>query len=171
MTPIGHASISVLIGNRMKKKYFWVLLTGSLIPDIDFILMPLKTYNAIHRHFTHNLFFIFFVGIVMLIVIRSADYKMLLLFLAGGVMHLLIDSILDANPSNGTGVPLFWPVSDFYYSPFNLFKNYKIRYTWDQPLKFLFSLWKLYLIELLFSGCAILVCLKRNKEVEVGFNN
>jgi len=163
MTPLGHASIAVLIGSRMKKQYLLALLAGSLIPDIDFILLPFRFFNSAHRYFTHNVFFLIITGIIMLLILRDIDYKMLLLFLAGGLLHLFLDAILDANPSNGIGIPLFWPFSDVYYSPFNLLKNNTTTYNWNEPVKFLLSLWKIYLIELPFNMATFLVYMKRQK--------
>ncbi len=163
MTPVGHASISVIAGTKLNQKYFYALLIGSLVPDIDFLLFPFEAFNSLHRALTHNVFFLFVAAVLVFILLREKDFRIPALIFAGGLAHLFIDSILDANASNGVGVALFWPLSDRYYSPFNLMKNYQSEYTWDQPLKFLLSLGKSYIIEVPFFIAALLFLPKRLK--------
>lgn len=163
MTPAGHASISVILGHKLNRKYLFALLAGSLVPDIDFILLPFPFFNSIHRYITHSLFFIVLSGVVLFLVIRNADYRWFLLYIAGGILHLFVDSVLDANPSNGVGVPFLWPFSNTFYSPFNLLKNFNTPYTWEQPGRFLLSLWKTYVIEIPLIIFALLIYLRRYK--------
>ena len=73
MTPFGHASISMIIGSRMKKEYLLALLIGSLISDVDFILLPFRIFNSVHRYYTHSLLFIVAAGIIILFITRISD--------------------------------------------------------------------------------------------------
>ena len=79
MTPLGHASISLILGNRLKRNYFFSLLADSLVPDIDFILLTFPFFNYIHRYITHFLFIIVISGIILFFLIRNEDYKWLIL--------------------------------------------------------------------------------------------
>ena len=163
MKPVGHTSISAILGYRFERKYLVALLAGSLILDVDFILLPFPFFNTVHRHITHSHFFITISGIVLFLLIRNIDYKWFLLYIAGGVLHLFLDSILDANPSNGVGTLILWPFSKIFYSPFNLFRDYNTPYTGEQPGRFLFSLWKIYLIEIPLIITAFLMYFRRYK--------
>ncbi len=163
MTPLGHASISLIAGTRLKQKHFYAILFGSLVPDIDFLLLPFGAFNTLHRALTHNVFFLLIVAILVFTIPKKKDIWIPALILAGGLVHLFIDSVLDANSSNGIGVALFWPVSGQYYSPFNLMKNLQSEYTWEEPVKFLLSLGKSYIIELPFLMVALFMLPKRLK--------
>ena len=163
MTPVGHASISVIAGIKLNQKHFYALFFGSLIPDIDFLLLPLEAFNNLHRAVTHNIFFLLIISLFILPFFRVKDIWVPVLFLTGGISHLLIDSILDANPSNGVGIALFWPLSENYFSPFNLLSSYESSYNWDQPVKFLFSLGRSFIIEIPFFTIALFLLPKRLK--------
>lgn len=49
----------------------------------------------------------------------------------GGLAHLLFDSILDSNPSNGIGIAIFFPFSSNVYSPFNLISQSYFTNEWN----------------------------------------
>lgn len=102
----------------------WGFLVGGVAPDIDFALLPLDSFNSIHRLVTHNVFFVALVAAVGVICMIRRPIADRLGFacaaIAAGLLHLFIDAIMDANGSNGVGVALFWPISDWMFSPFNL---------------------------------------------------
>jgi membrane-bound metal-dependent hydrolase YbcI (DUF457 family) len=121
MTPLGHIAISHLVGRTAK---FWLLplvVLGSLLPDIDALFLFFPWFNEFHRTVTHSL--VFAAGASGLAALLSPQGKRLAtaasLFL-GLLTHLLADSVMDSNPSNGTGVMLWWPFGQAYFSPFNL---------------------------------------------------
>ncbi len=90
------------------------------MPDIDFLLLPFSSFNALHRSLTHNLFFVATTALLFALFSRSGSARVFFSALLGGFSHLLIDSLFDSNPSNGVGVALFWPLRDSFFSPFNL---------------------------------------------------
>ncbi len=82
---------------------WFFLLFGALLPDADFIIdWTLET--ELHRTFTHSLFFVLFVPLIVYVLFqRSPDKKMYALSSGLGILsHLLLDL-------GGHGVPLLWP--------------------------------------------------------------
>ncbi len=131
MTPLGHASISIITKKFFKQLNLKYLVTGGIIPDIDFILLWHNEFNSIHRVISHNIFFMLFL-ILFIWLIEKNKIVISLSFLIGFMLHLLIDSILDTNPSNGIGVAILYPVSDFMFSPINLGHAFKANTTWAE---------------------------------------
>ena len=157
MTPLGHLSISYILGNFLKKKFgksaLIAFLIGGTLPDIDFIFLPFSWFNMIHRKLTHNLFFIIIVSFVGFIMTNKQHRKIIaLVFFFSGLLHLLIDSCMDSNPSNGIGIAFLWPFSDTYFSPFNILHPNINNSGWHDPLKMLTNIAKNLIYELPFWG-------------------
>lgn len=128
MTPVGHAAFSYVVAvglHRVIAISIVGLVVGGLLPDIDFAVLWAPGFNAWHRVVTHNLSFC----------AVSAGAAAALggwrwgargaLALGSGVGlgalgHLVVDSMMDTNPSNGTGVAWLWPWSERASSPYNL---------------------------------------------------
>lgn len=96
------------------------LMAGSLAPDLDLLFLPFGSFNAVHRTATHSLAFVILVAVTCMLFAGRRRGLVLAFAALGGLLHLLVDSMMDANPSNGVGVALFWPATDASFSPFNL---------------------------------------------------
>ena len=157
MTPLGHLAVSYSAG-RVEKRALPYVIVGGLAPDVDFLLIGLPSFNALHRLLTHNLFFIGLVAAACwLFAVRTQGPKRAAFYgaLLGGFGHLLIDAVLDSNATNGVGVAALWPLSERFFSPFNLAPQ--TCPGWETPLKAVFCnlpliLWELpfYLLAALF---------------------
>lgn len=120
MTPLGHAAVSALAARATPRVSSVLWLAAGMAPDLDFLLLPLPGFDALHRVVTHNLFFVTGVALVCALIWGRYRALALLCALAAGLGHLFIDSVMDSNPANGIGVAFFWPLDPVLYSPFNL---------------------------------------------------
>jgi len=120
MTPLGHASVSYLVSKTSRRLVPAVVVVGGVLPDIDFLLLPIPSFNSFHRVATHNLFFLALCALALVSFVRRDRGAVVVSFLVGALLHLFCDSIIDTNPSNGIGVALLWPLSDAMLSPFNI---------------------------------------------------
>ena len=162
MTPLGHLAVSYSLAKGTVARStphaaaLPALIGGGLAPDVDFLLLGLPNFNALHRSLTHNLFFVLAVaGLCALLVflrrgvllrqgtssgrkggsVTTNQAVSLAVFLAavtGGFAHLFLDAILDSNASNGVGVAALWPLSEAFFSPFNLAQQRCSG--WENPL-------------------------------------
>ncbi|MFQ6092388.1 MAG: metal-dependent hydrolase [bacterium] len=139
MTPLGHVSISYLAGKTSKNISLPAIILGGLLPDIDYVFILAPWFNQIHRLVTHNLLFVSLVALVSFSVTAKDCKKMIFLsLLLGGVLHLFVDACMDANPSNGIGVALLWPIDrNYFFSPFNLLEPNKNGVDWTEPIEYL----------------------------------
>ncbi len=145
----------------MKSISLPALLIGAILPDLDFIFIFFEWFNQAHRVVTHNLSFICLASLAGFIASPGNRKKGVSLgLLAGGLSHLLIDSVMDNSPSNGIGLALFWPFSNEFFSPFNILEVQN-KFGWDEPLKMLRSLLPTMLYELPFYLAALFLFLKR----------
>lgn len=128
MTPVGHAAFSYVVGRGARR---WLALSvvgvvvGGVLPDVDFVVVWSPRFNEWHRVVTHNLLFCAVAaGLAALVGLRregrGGAVALGLGVLLGGLGHLLTDSTMDTNASNGVGVAWLWPWSSGSYSPFNL---------------------------------------------------
>lgn len=163
MTPFGHASVSYLAGARWKHAWLPGVIAGGLLLDIDFLLLPFPFFNQIHRVATHNVFFVLLLALIGGLAAKSSRQKVALSILAGGLLHLLIDSMMDDNPTNGIGVALFWPVSARWYSPFNLTPPLPGAAGWDDLAGRIRGVWRSLIWELPFY-LAVAYLWSRNKK-------
>lgn len=150
MTPAGHASVAYIAGAGIPWLSMGAVVAGSLLPDIDYIFYSYPWFSGIHRVFTHNIFFILAVSLPALLLVNPGmKVRVVFSLFLGGMLHLLADAVLDNNPGNGTGVAILWPLSDAFFSPFNLLEpgvtalwwpsclprrmNVLVRIAWDLP--------------------------------------
>ena len=120
LTPLGHISVSYIMGKGIKTLSIPALIIGGVLPDIDVIAYLFGAYEQIHRTFTHSLFFVLLAALTGMLFYKKEKKIIFFSLLLGGVMHLVFDFIQDTNPANGVGVMLFWPFSEQYVAPFNL---------------------------------------------------
>ena len=136
MTPIGHISVSYIAGRSLRNLSVPVVILGGLLPDFDFIFIFFDWFNGIHRIVSHNFLFVIVLSLFASALAPSGKKLTTGLSLcAGGIIHLLIDSCMDTNPTNGIGVALLWPFSNVMYSPFNLVHASLNTPGWGTPLK------------------------------------
>jgi membrane-bound metal-dependent hydrolase YbcI (DUF457 family) len=95
------------------------IVVGGLAPDLDLLLLPFAVFNAFHRTASHSLVFVALVAVTCMVFTRQRREAVLAGAALGGLLHLLVDSMMDTNPTNGIGVALFWPFSNATFSPFN----------------------------------------------------
>ncbi|MEO0457069.1 MAG: metal-dependent hydrolase [Cyanobacteria bacterium P01_A01_bin.114] len=133
MLPPGHLALSYLLGRFLPGVCLRATILGGLLPDIDFVLLPLPVFNQVHRVLTHNLLFVAGVALVIGTVPQWRG-RIAASALLGGLVHLLVDACLDTNPSNGIGVALLWPFYDGFFSPINLLQPAADAPDWTQPL-------------------------------------
>lgn len=143
MTPLGHLAVSyglsksVPTSASVAPRVLPYVIAGGLAPDVDFLLLGLPSFNTLHRSLTHNLFFVLAVAALCVLFVHFRRARgdagaaastpgmtfLLAVFLGavtGGLSHLFVDAILDSNASNGVGVAALWPLSERFFSPFNL---------------------------------------------------
>ncbi len=157
MTPIGHISVSYILTSKASKATVLSAVIAALIIDFDFIFLPFSWFNEIHRIVTHNIFFVLFIGIIGFLIVRKEIRNSVFIgLIIGGMSHLLLDAMMDTNPSNGMGVAFFWPLINQNFLIYNLFPSVS-EYSpgWQNPKEMLkFSLNAL-LIELPFYVLAV----------------
>ncbi len=121
MTPLGHLSVAYISGKSIKNISLPAIIIGGVLPDIDFLFIFFDWFNKYHRVITHNLFFITLAAIIGSFLVSGNQRKIVMLSVfLGGISHLFIDSCMDANPTNGTGIALLWPFYTEFFSPFNI---------------------------------------------------
>jgi membrane-bound metal-dependent hydrolase YbcI (DUF457 family) len=136
MTPLGHLSVSYLSARSVRRVSVPAVIIGGFLPDLDFLFLSSDRFNMYHHVVTHN---IFFLGIAALIAYLITDKQnrlvVALSIFFGGFLHLMADSIMDNNFSNGVGVAVLWPLSKWHFSPFNLLTDSGVKAGWGKPLK------------------------------------
>ncbi len=137
MTPLGHAAVGLVVGHVDRRLVAWHVALGSVLPDIDFVLVWAPQFNAWHRVVTHNLLFVAAAAIAVGWPIarrrRSPLAPVVLALAIGGVLHLLVDACMDTNASNGIGVAILWPFDALMWSPFNLLDATDSGPGWADP--------------------------------------
>lgn len=171
MTPLGHVSVSYLLGEMSRWRPFRAtcakislpaVLIGGVILDVDFVFLPFPWFNDIHRVVTHNLFFIL-LGSLAAGALAAAERRAAAVgFLLGGLLHLLVDSCLDANPSNGIGVAILWPLTGEVFSPFNLVEPIAGA-SWSQPAALAAASLRGLLWEVPFIAAAVILFARRRQ--------
>jgi inner membrane protein len=109
-------------------------------PDYDYLIGLVKG-NLLwgHRLFTHTVLFALLAGVIAGVVGRMLHKKffpVLAITSSLVLVHLLLDYLsFDCEPSNGIGVPLFWPLSDkFYNFPFHPLAHYLLGNPYSTPI-------------------------------------
>jgi membrane-bound metal-dependent hydrolase YbcI (DUF457 family) len=164
MTPIGHLTVSYITGKSFGKLSLTALIIGSVLPDIDFIFLLFDWFNQVHRVVTHNFFFILLASLLAVLLADKGRKQLtgLSLFL-GGLLHLMIDSFMDNNPTNGIGIASLWPLSDNFFSPFNLLHASLNTPGWNEPMAMIRTLIPGMLYEVPFYIMSIFLLLKQKK--------
>lgn len=112
------ATAAQAMASKFKHRHYWSILTvgalGGLVPDLDVLIT--STSDSLlqieyHRHFTHSLFFVPFIGAFVSCLLfpvfkKSLSFKEVYLYSTIGA---LTHGFLDACTSYGTH--LFWPLS------------------------------------------------------------
>ena len=132
MTPFGHLSASYISGRSIKLISIPAVILGGILPDIDFLFVLFPFFNDMHRIVSHNLLFIILVSLTGFL-FSDRKINIPLSLLLGGAIHLLIDSAMDNNPTNGIGVALLWPFYNDVYSPFNFLRVLEHSSGWHDP--------------------------------------
>ena len=164
MTPIGHLSVSYITGKSYRNISLPAIIIGGVLPDFDFVFLFFSWFNQVHRVITHNLFFLI-LGSLFAALFAAKGRKQgvgFSLFL-GGSLHLLIDSFMDNNPTNGIGLALLWPFNDELFSPFNLFHASLNAPGWNEPVKMIKTLIPGMLYEVPFYVISLFLLFKRKK--------
>ena len=149
MTPFGHLSVSYIPHKTFRNISLPALLIGGVLPDFDFLFIFFDWFNQAHRVVTHNIFFVALISLSGMFFAAKGRRKAVVssLFM-GMILHLLVDSCMDNNPTNGIGLALFWPLSGEYYSPFNLLHASERSVGWRDPVRMLRSLVPVMVYEL-----------------------
>lgn len=170
MTPLGHTATSFIMAckwNRPLPIAVSYAISGSLIPDIDFIAFFWDELNRYHRTYTHSIGFLALCLSVLFFAIRKNRLIALYSFGLGFLLHLVIDAAMDANPSNGIGIPLLWPFYDGYIHWFDTTIQDKAHaaYTWHTPWNYIgHRLGHVLLIELPFYLYAAILLRRKVKK-------
>lgn len=152
MTPIGHISVSYILTAKASKATVLSAVIAALLVDFDFIFLPFPWFNEIHRVVTHNIFFVLLISSLGYLFTKKDIKKNVFIgILIGGLSHLLLDAMMDTNPSNGLGVAFFWPLINQNILLFNLFPSVS-EYSpgWHNPKEMLKFSFHALLIELPF---------------------
>jgi len=164
MTPLGHISVSYLSARTISRASIPAVIIGGIVPDLDFLFIYFDWFNKYHHVTTHN---VFYIGIAAFIAYLIADKQnnmiVALSLLFGGLLHLMIDSCMDLNSSNGVGVTLFWPLYDGHFSPFNILSDSGVKAGWGEPLKMVKPMMAVVFYEVPFYILSVLLFLKRKR--------
>ena len=141
----------------------WAILLGGILPDADFLLLPFPFFNQVHRLITHNLPFLMVSALIIAFPAKDRRRAVAIGIIFGGILHLLVDACMDANPSNGIGVAVLWPFYDGYFSPFNLMTPSENAEGWGNPLVMVKRVWRSLCWEVPFFLAAVIVFIKTRK--------
>lgn len=168
MTPVGHVAVGFVLGHARRRAWApWTAAIGAALPDIDFVLVWSPHFNEWHRVVTHNLAFVAVVALLGCIPLArwfgAARREVAAALALGGLSHLAIDAVMDANASNGIGVALLWPFSARMFSPFNLVTPSTDARGWDDPLAALAAAAQGLGVELLFVAIAVVLFVRARR--------
>jgi membrane-bound metal-dependent hydrolase YbcI (DUF457 family) len=165
MTPAGHTSVSYLAGIRIPWLSMGALVAGGLLPDVDYLLYFSPWFSSIHRVITHNIFFVLVASLAVLpFVSPGMKARVFLSLFLGGMLHLLTDACLDNYPANGIGVAILWPLSDAFFSPFNLLDPRVTAVWWPGFLPRRMSVIDSIVWDVPFIAAAVVIFFRRRKE-------
>jgi membrane-bound metal-dependent hydrolase YbcI (DUF457 family) len=164
MTPAGHLSVSYILGRALKNIPIPAIIIGGIMPDLDFLFIFFEWFNQAHRVVTHNIAFVFLAAAAAMLAAPGGQKKAAAIgIVAGGLLHLFIDSVMDNNSSNGIGIAFLWPFYDGFFSPFN-FLELQHRATWKEPFKMIGVMLPVLLYELPFYMTALFVLYRRKTQ-------
>ncbi len=164
MTPLGHLSVSYISGKSIRNISVPAIIIGGILPDFDFLFFFFDWFNQVHRVLTHNLFFIVLAALAASFFTMKGRKKTVgtSMFL-GGLLHLIIDSCMDNNPSNGMGIAVLWPVSDMFFLPFNILALAENPAGWNDPVRMFKSLLPTMIYEVPAYAVSLFLIFRKNK--------
>ncbi len=164
MTPIGHLSVSYISARSISRLSIPAVIIGGFVPDLDFLFIFFDWFNAYHHVTTHNIFYISLAALIGYLITEKQNKTVIALsLLMGGFLHLLVDSCMDNNPTNGVGVTLFWPLYEGHISPFNILTDSGVKAGWGEPLKMVKPMMIVVLYELPLYIISMILFMKRKK--------
>ena len=126
MTPLAHSAIGLLgwqkaVSEKNIKTLFIFVLCSNL-PDIDFLIIPLLRSGDMqfHQSYTHNIFFIGLVTLILFNVFKTGKARLSLFLVA--VSHLVLDLII-IDPVAPVGIRVFFPLWNKLFN-FGFFPNF-----------------------------------------------
>jgi membrane-bound metal-dependent hydrolase YbcI (DUF457 family) len=164
MTPIGHLSVSYISGKSIRNISLPAILIGGVMPDIDFLFIFFDWFNKYHHVITHNVLFITLAALFGSFFTSRGQRKLVVLSLfLGAFLHLLVDSCMDNNPTNGIGVALLWPFYGELFSPFNILSASGNKTGWSEPIKMIKPMLSVMLYEFPFYVISVFLILRRKR--------
>lgn len=175
VTPLGHAAVAYASSaltprdesGSVPRSVSVALVLGGIVPDIDFVAFWAPNFNEFHRIVTHNLVFITLFAALGAVVAHRRGIAHVGVFVGlwiGGLLHLVVDSVMDGNPSNGVGVAYLWPFLDTTFSPFNLIPIVDDPPSWRELDRMIPAVLRGVMFELPFYVAAVLIAAKRRRE-------
>ena len=157
-------SISYLSARTISGASIPAVIIGGIVPDLDFLFIYFDWFNKYHHVTTHN---IFYIGIAAFIayLISDKENKMIVAssLLFGAMLHLLVDSCMDGNFSNGVGVTLLWPFYEGHFSPLNILTDSGVKAGWGEPLKMVKPMMIVVLYEVPFYILSVIILCKNRR--------
>jgi len=126
VTPIVHSAIGLLgwqkSGVKMNLKTLICFILVSNLPDVDFLIIPLlgSVDMQFHQSYTHNIFFIGLVTLILFSVFKTGRARLSLFLVA--VSHLVLDLII-IDPVAPVGFRVFFPLWNRLFN-FGFFPNF-----------------------------------------------
>lgn len=138
------------------------MVAGALAPDIDFLFLWSPAFDELHRTVTHSLVFVAAAGAAASALAPIGRRRSIgLSFALGALTHVLIDSCLDSNPSNGLGVALLWPFVPEPISLVNFLRPGANPLGWVDPMGMLPGAARMLLLESPLAVAALWVWSRR----------
>ncbi len=162
MTPVGHACVGYLLATRSARICVAAMVAGAVAPDVDFLLLWSPAFNELHRTVTHSLLFVALAGAAASVAAPAGRRGAIGLgFFLGALTHLLVDSCLDGNPSNGVGVAVLWPLVPEPISPVNFLDPGPSPEGWAEPARMLPGALRMLVLEVPLAVAALAVFRRR----------
>ena len=140
------------------------VIAGGFLPDLDFLFVLFDWFNRYHHVTTHNVFYIGIAAFIAYLIAEKQNKMIVALSVfLGALLHLLVDSCMDNNPSNGVGVALLWPFYNWHFSPFNILTYSGVNAGWGEPLKMVKPMMIVVLYEIPLYIVSVILLLKNKR--------
>lgn len=164
MTPAGHLSISYISGRFVKNISLPAIIIGGILPDIDFFFVGFDWFNRYHHVVTHNLLFIILTALFTSFHRSWIPGKRVApALLLGSFLHLIVDSFMDNNPTNGIGIALLWPFYAGFFSPFNILSDAGNKTGWSDPVSMIKPMLLVMLYEVPLYATSMFLFLRKKR--------
>ncbi len=105
MSPLGHVAVALLARRAIERctntrLNLWGVLLGSVLPDMDLVLLPFGKREHVHRTFSHSPFFALVAARLL------SSWLPANAVFCGGMSHVLVDNFWGGDPP---GVGWFFP--------------------------------------------------------------